>query len=143
MFCFFLSFAVELWSNQRDITENWSRLKKKLSMIIVKYSFSPICNIPLVKCWFGLLLFVFLLNYNRVTRILAHTLGGNLKSFCKVNQKFQLFLGFFFFIPRHTKGTQAVGQNHTRIGAYRVVCVVLTLCTPVHLVESVKVKTCA
>ena len=57
-------------------------------------------------------------NYNRVTRILAHTLGGNFKSFCEVNQKFQRFL--FFSIPRHTKGNQAVGQNCERIGAHRV-----------------------
>ena len=49
---FFFHFAVELWSNQRDITVNWSRLKKKLLIIIVKNSFSPICNISLVKCQF-------------------------------------------------------------------------------------------
>ena len=52
LFFFSFHFAVELWSNQRDITVNWSRLKKKLSIIIVKYSFSPICNISLVKCQF-------------------------------------------------------------------------------------------
>ena len=51
-FVFFFHFAVELWSNQRDITVNWSRLKKKLWIIIVKYSFSPICNISLFKCYF-------------------------------------------------------------------------------------------
>ena len=50
--CFFFHFAVELWSNQRDITVNWSRLKKKLLIIIVKNSFSPICNISLVKYQF-------------------------------------------------------------------------------------------
>ena len=50
--CYFFHFAVELWSNQRDITVNWSRLKKKLLIIIVKNSFSPICNISLVKCQF-------------------------------------------------------------------------------------------
>ena len=45
MLFFFFHFAVELWSNQRDITVNWSRLKKKLLIIIVKNSFSPICNL--------------------------------------------------------------------------------------------------
>ena len=55
-----------------------------------------------------------------MTRILAHTIGGNLKSFCEVNQKFQRFL-LFFSILRHTKGNQAAGQNRARIGAYRVV----------------------
>ena len=45
-----------------------------------------------------------------MTRISAHTLGGNLKSFCEVNQKFKRFL-LFFSIPRHTKGNQAVEQN--------------------------------
>ena len=57
-------------------------------------------------------------NYNRVTRIiLAHILGGNFKSFCEVNQKFQRFL-LFFSIPRHIIGNQAAGQNRARIGAY-------------------------
>ena len=44
---------------------------------------------------------------NRVTRILTHApqrhaLGGNSKSFCKVNQKFKRFL-LLFSKPRHTK----------------------------------------
>ena len=61
-----------------------------------------------------------------MTRILAHThthtLGGNFKSFCEVNQKFQLFFLLFFSIPHHTKGNQAARQNHAPIiGAYRVV----------------------
>ena len=57
-----------------------------------------------------------------MTRILAHTLGGNFKSFCEVNQKFQRFLLFFFIIPHHTKGNQAAGQNRACIiGAYRIV----------------------
>ena len=52
--------------------------------------------------------------------ISTHTLGGNFKSFCEVNRKFQRFL-LFSSIPHHTKGNQAAGQNHLRIGAYRVV----------------------
>ena len=55
-------------------------------------------------------------------RILA-ALGGNFKSSCEVNQKFQRFL-LFFSTPHHTKGNQAAGQNRARIGAY---CVVQTL----------------
>ena len=51
----------------------------------------------------------------RVTRILAHTLGGNFKSLCKVNQK------LFFSIPHHTKGNQVAGQNCACIGECRVV----------------------
>ena len=49
-------------------------------------------------------------------RILAcHTHhGGNFKSFCEVNQKFQRLLLLFFSIPRHTKGNQAAGQNCAR-----------------------------
>ena len=42
-------------------------------------------------------------NYNWVTRILAHTLGGNFESFCEVNPVFEHFV-LFFSIPRHTKG---------------------------------------
>ena len=42
----FFPFILPLSFGQiRDITVNWSRLKKKMSIIIVKYSFSPICNL--------------------------------------------------------------------------------------------------
>ena len=50
-------------------------------------------------------------NYNRVTRILGYTLGGNFESFCGVNQKFKRFL-LFFSVPHH-KGNQVAGQNRT------------------------------
>ena len=62
-------------------------------------------------------------NYNRVTRILAHTLGGNFKSLCKVNQK------LFFSIPHHTKGNQMAGQNCAAIGECRVVKTLYMLST--------------
>ena len=59
-------------------------------------------------------------NHNRVTRIIiTHTLGGNFKSFCQLNQKFQRFW-LFSSTLRRTKGKQAAGQNRSRIGAYRV-----------------------
>ena len=48
-------------------------------------------------------------NYNRVTRILAHTLGGNFKSFCEVNQKFKCFL--FFSLPVNTKRKPGCGAK--------------------------------
>ena len=67
--CFFFHFAVELWSNQRNITVNWSRLEKKLLIIIVKNSFfSTICNISLLKYQFIMFnyccFFVFILMKN-------------------------------------------------------------------------------
>ena len=37
-------------------------------------------------------------NYNRVTKISAHTPVGNFKSFCEVNQKFKHFCFFFVFL---------------------------------------------
>ena len=63
-------------------------------------------------------------NYNRVTRILAHTLtlGEKFKSFCVVNQKVQeFFVVVVFPIPRHKKGKPGGGANRARIGAYHVV----------------------
>ena len=60
-------------------------------------------------------------NYNRVTRISAHTLGGKFESFCEVNQKFQHFCSFFSSISCHTKGNQAAGQNRACIGVYGIV----------------------
>ena len=51
-------------------------------------------------------------NYNRVTRVLAHTLGGTFKSFCEVNQKFKRFFFCCFSLYRAIlKGNQAAGQN--------------------------------
>ena len=67
-------------------------------------------------------------NYNRVTRILAHTLGGNSESFCKVNQKFQRFFVVFLYM-RNIKGNQAAGQNHACIGVYHVVQTLYRLCS--------------
>ena len=43
-------------------------------------------------------------NYNRVARILAHTLGGNFKSFCEVNQKFKHFFFVFHYNAPYKKG---------------------------------------
>ena len=39
--------------------------------------------------------------YNRMTIILAYTIGEKIKLFCKVNPKFKRFL-LFFSILRHT-----------------------------------------
>ena len=75
------------------------------------------------KCLVTFYLVHYTISFNRVTRILEHILGGNLKLFCEVNQKFQRFL-LFFSILRHTKGNQAAGPNLARIGVY---CVVQTL----------------
>ena len=47
-------------------------------------------------------------NYNRVTKILAHRLGGNFKSFCEVDQKCK----HFFFLHHATqKGRGFAGAN--------------------------------
>ena len=40
-------------------------------------------------------------NYNQVTRMLKHTLGGNFKLFCEVNQKLKRFLLFFSIDHSH------------------------------------------
>ena len=59
-------------------------------------------------------------NYNSVTRILAHKLGGNFESFCEVNQKFMCFS----LSHAIQKGNQAGGgeeQNRARIGVHRIV----------------------
>ena len=58
-------------------------------------------------------------NYMYVTRILAHTLEWNFKSFHEVNRKFQGF--FIFSIPRCAKGNQGILKNRACVRAYHVV----------------------
>ena len=52
-------------------------------------------------------------NYNRMTRILVHTLNGNFKSSCEVNRMFKRLLLFFLYTAPYKKETKrrTVGQG--------------------------------
>ena len=48
-----------------------------------------------------------------MTRILAHTLGENVKSFCKVNRKFQLFFFLFLYIAPYKRKPSSGAKSCT------------------------------
>ena len=70
-----------------------------------------------------------------MTRILAHTLGGNFVSFCEVNKKIKRFLMFFFYTAPYKKETKRRGKI-TRIVAYRVVQTLYCESSGVYVLQS-------
>ena len=78
-------------------------------------------------------------NYNRVTRISAHSHTLVYKFFHEVNPKLDLFF-LFFSIPRSTKENQEMLQSRARtLGAYRVVQTVFSF----YSIQEFELRHCA
>ena len=101
----------------------WRHIEQILQVIVLTTAMLVSClhGMVLGKCSkTSYLVHTTLSNYNRVTRISAHTLSWNFKSLHKVNRKFRGFL-LFSSIPHCTKGKQEMLQNHLHVCAYYIV----------------------
>ena len=71
--------------------------------------------------------------YNRVTRILVHTHGGNLKSFCEIKSSCVFCCFSLYHVIQ--KRNQAAGQNCSRISAYRIMQTLYSLVSLLNIVS--------